>query len=87
MAYLLDGRLEEAVKSLELGTGRNPEFVLGYVGLAVAYHELGKEAESKRAVATVHRLDPFFTSARFGTLFANEADRQRMVQRLSQAGL
>jgi tetratricopeptide (TPR) repeat protein len=87
MAYLFAGRLEEATRALELSTGRNPEFVFGYIGLAVAYHELGKRVERERAVATVRRLDPFFTSGRFGTLFANEADRLRIVKRLSQAGL
>lgn len=87
MAHLLEGRLEEAARALELSTGRNPEFVFGYIGLAVAYHELGKHVESERAAATVRRLDPFFASARFGTLFANEADRLRMVNRLSRAGL
>lgn len=87
MAYLLAGRYEDAVRAFELSIGRNPEFSLGFIGLAAAYGELGKRAEAAHTAEMVRRLDPFFASASFGTLFADEAHRQRIIASLQKIGL
>jgi tetratricopeptide (TPR) repeat protein len=87
LAYFLVGRYEEAVRACELSIGRNPEFVLGHIALAAAYGELGKRAEAAHAAEMVRRLDPFFASASFGTLFAADAHRVRMVESLNKVGL
>lgn len=87
IAYFLAGRYADAVRAFELSIGRNPEFVLAYVGLAATYGQMEKRPEAAHAVEMVRRLDPFFTSASFGTLFADEAPRRRMVESLQKAGL
>ncbi len=87
VAYFLEGQYGEAVRVFELSIGRNPEFGLAYVGLAAAYGELGKSAEAARAAKMVRRNDPFFASASFGTQFAQEQHRMRMVESLKRAGL
>ncbi len=87
VAYFLAGRYEDAVRAFERSIGRNPEFGLAYVGLAAAYGELGKESEALRTAQRVRQIDPFFSSASFGTQFANETHRTRMVESLKKAGL
>ena len=87
LAYHLVGRHEDAVRAFQSSIGRNPEFVLGHIGLAATYAELGKPLEAREAAATVRRLDPFFAASSFGTLFAVEQHRQYLVARLQKAGL
>jgi TolB-like protein/Tfp pilus assembly protein PilF len=87
LAYFLVGRYEQAVRAFELSIGRNPEFIVGYVGLAAVYAELGRRSEAEHAAQMVRRLDPFFTSGGFGTLLTDEAQRLRMVESLQKIGL
>jgi adenylate cyclase len=87
LAYLLAGRHEEAKRAFERSAGRYPEFALAHIGLAATYAELGKPLEAKQAAAAVRRLDPFFIAASFGTLFAVDRPRSRIVASLQEAGL
>lgn len=87
IAYFLAARYEDAVRAFELSIGRNPEFALGYIGLAAAYSELNKKSDAARLAAVVRRLDPFFASETFGTQFAVDTHRLQMVESLKKAGL
>ena len=87
IAYFLLGRYDDAVRAFELSVGRHPEFIVGAIGLAATYGTLSKRPEAAHAADMVRRLDPFFTSASFGALFADEAHRLRMVEGLQKAGL
>lgn len=87
IAFFLARRYDDAVRAFEWSIGRNPEFMLAHIGLAAAYVELGRQPEAERAAASVRRLDPFFKSATFGTQFAQDVHRLRMVESLSKIGL
>jgi TolB-like protein/DNA-binding winged helix-turn-helix (wHTH) protein/Flp pilus assembly protein TadD len=87
LAYFLADRYDDAVRALELSVGRNPEFALGHIGLVAAYGALNKRAAAEHAAEMVRQLDPFFTSASFGGLFANEAYQRRLVESLRKIGL
>jgi TolB-like protein/DNA-binding winged helix-turn-helix (wHTH) protein len=87
LAYFLVRRYDDALRVSELSIGRNPEFILGYVVLAAAHAELGRRPEADRAAQMVRRLNPFFTSAGFGTLLVDDAQRLRMLESLQKIGL
>jgi len=61
--------------------------VFGHVILAAAYSEAGKSEDAARSAAAVRKLDPFFDSARFGSLFRNPEHQAKIASALRKAGL
>ena len=86
-AYFLIGRMADATRVMEQTVARDPEFVFGHVILAAAYSESGRPEDAARAVAAVRKLDPFFNSSNFGSLFRNPEHRAKLASALRKVGL
>jgi tetratricopeptide (TPR) repeat protein len=87
LAYYLKERYDDAIRTLERGLARKPDFAGTHIALAAAYAQSGRSEAAAREAATVLRLDPFFEVDSYGTLFRNPADRDRIVDGLRKAGL
>jgi TolB-like protein len=87
MAYFLTRRNADAARVMEQTIAREPGFVFGYVILAAAYAEAGKPEDAARAAAQARKLDPFFDSGSFGSLFRNPEHRAKTASALHKAGL
>ena len=70
-AYFLAGRTADSIRLMAQTVAREPGLVFPYVTLAAAYSEAGKAEDAARAAAAVRKLDPFFDTDRFGSLFRN----------------
>jgi adenylate cyclase len=86
-AYFLIGRTADATRVMEQTTARNPGFVFAYVILAAAYAEAARPEDAELAAAAVRKLDPFFDSGNFGSLFRNSDHRAKIATALGKAGL
>jgi adenylate cyclase len=87
VAYYLKGRYEEALRILEQGVIKRPDFAGYYIALAATYARLDRIEEAARAADTVRRLDPFFEIDTYGTAFRNPTYRDAIVVGLRKAGL
>jgi adenylate cyclase len=87
MEYFLAGRNTDAARVMEQTVAREPGFVFAYVVLAAAYAEAGKPEDAMRASASVRKLDPFFDTGSFGSLFRNPEHRAKIASALRKAGL
>jgi adenylate cyclase len=86
-AYFLDGRSLDAARTFERVTTRKEGNPFVYAMLAAIYAENGRDEEARLAAAEVQRLNPLFDAARFGSLFKNAADRDRLANALKRTGL
>ncbi len=86
-AYLLAGRTEDSIRTLERSLIRNKGNQFTNVLLAAAYAEAGRMDDARRQAATVRQLFAFFDSGDFGSLFRNPRDRDMVVAALQKAGL
>lgn len=86
-AYFIAGRTAEASRVLERVTTRNEGNPFIYAMLAAVYAEGARDAESRSAAAEVRRLNPFFDSELFGSLFNKQEHRERIAAALKKAGL
>jgi adenylate cyclase len=86
-AYFLAGRTADAARVMQQIIAREPGFTFAYVILAAAYTEAGKPDDATRAAASVRKLDPFFNSNSFGSLFRNPEHRAKIASALRKAGL
>ena len=89
MAYYLEGRIDEAITTLEGSVARNPDYAGNHIMLAAAYAEAGRLNEARRAATEVRRLTPFFEVDIFSNYaaFQDLADRDRIAAALRKAGL
>ena len=86
-AYFLAGRTADSIRVLEQTVAREPGIVFPYMILAAAYSEAGKSEDAARSAAVVRKLDPFFDSARSGSLFRNPEHKAKIASALRKAGL
>ena len=86
-AYFLAGRTADSIRLMAQSVAREPDVVFAYVMLAAAYSEAGKHEDASRAAALVRKLDPFFDTGRFGSLFRNPEHQAKIASALSKAGL
>jgi adenylate cyclase len=86
-AYFLIGRTADATRVMEQIVGREPGYGFAYLILAAAYSEVGRLDDAARAAATVRKLDPFFDTDSFGSLFRNPDHRAKIASSLHKAGL
>lgn len=86
-AYLLAGRTDESIATLERSLIRNKGNQFTNVLLAAAYAQAGRMDDAHRQATTVRQLYPFFDSADFGSLFRDPKDRDMVVAALQKAGL
>jgi adenylate cyclase len=87
LAYYLEGRLADAINTLEDAAALNPDHPFVHVALAAAYALADRPEDAARSVANVHRLHPFFEITSFGTRFRDPDDRERLAEGLRNAGL
>jgi adenylate cyclase len=87
LAYYLTEQYDHAIRTLEKGLGRQPDFPGTYIALAAVYAQSGQSEEAMQAAATVRRLQPFFEVDSYGTIFRNPDDRAKIVDGLRKAGL
>jgi adenylate cyclase len=83
------GRNEAAVTVYEEATKRNPDNSVEHVGLASTLGELGREADAKKTVAAILRLEPDFSIKRYveRLSYRDPADLARFEGGLRKAGL
>jgi adenylate cyclase len=86
-AYFLAGRTADAVRVMEQTVAREPGYGFAYVILSAAYSEAGRPEDAARTAATVRKLDPFFDTGSFGSLFRNPEHQAKIAAALRKAGL
>jgi tetratricopeptide (TPR) repeat protein len=88
-AYYLTGRYSEALELLRIVSGRLPDYRPGLFWHAAAAAQLGKDQESRQAVAKLLRLQPGVTIAKLlrQIRFARQEDADRLADGLRKAGL
>ncbi len=87
LAYYLKGEYSDAVKVLEKGVVKNPDFAGYQIGLAATYANLNRKQEALQAAENLLQLDPFFEVGSYGTAFRNPAHREAIAAGLRSAGL
>jgi len=86
-AYFVDERPVDSLRVFERAVTRNEGNPFIYAMLAAVYAENGRELESRSAAAEVRRLNPFFDTENFGTLFKKPEHRDKLAGALKKAGL
>ena len=87
LAYYLKGRYADAIRILERGLDRSPDYVYGHIVLAAAYGQTGRLDAAVRETEEVKRLDPFFEVEEYGRLFRDSTHAARVIEGLRKAGL
>ena len=87
LAYYLEGKLTESIRTLEQGLGRNPDNPFLHIAVAAAYASAERVEDAERAAAAVRRLHPFFRAESFGSRFKDPKDRESIAAGLRKAGL
>jgi adenylate cyclase len=87
LAYYLKGQYRKALKVLEKGVVKNPDFAGYQIVLAATYARLDRRQKATQAAETLLRLDPFFKVESYGTAFRNPSHREDIVEGLRTAGL
>jgi adenylate cyclase len=87
IAYLLQGRYDDALRTAQSAIGRYPHHVMLYIALAAAYAETGQLDAAARAADELRRLHPLFEVDSFGQFFRDPEERKRVRASLLKAGL
>ena len=87
LAYYLKQRYEDAVKALQQGLAKKPDFVGHHIVIAAAYAQLGRIEEANDSAREVLRRHPFFEVESYGTIFRNLSDKKHLREGLRKAGL
>jgi tetratricopeptide (TPR) repeat protein len=87
-AYRVSKQYEKAIEMFKKCLRRQSDFSQAYIGLAVAYHFLGREEEAKAAVKEALNLNPDISIEIYKkTPYKNQAELERMVEVLRKVGL
>jgi adenylate cyclase len=87
LSYYLLRRHKEAIKILERGASRYPNYVFIRAALVAAYGQLGKVTEAHRNAEEVKRLLPIFDPKVFGSRLQDPALRKYLTEGLKKGGL
>ena len=87
LAYYLKERYDDAVKIVQQGLAKKPDFVGYHIVIAAAYAQLGRIEDANNSTQEVLRRHPFFEVESFGTIFRNLSDRKHLREGLRKAGL
>ncbi len=87
LAYYLKGHYDAAVEQAELNLQRTDSANFTRVVLAAAYAEQNNAIEVERVVAAIHRLDPTFDAASFGSKLLRPDDLAHLRDGMGKAGL
>jgi adenylate cyclase len=88
-SYWLLRRYDEAITVMQDSLRRNPNFLPAHRMLAVAYVELGREADARAEVQELLRISPEASLERFRATeaYKSPADTERFMSGLHKAGL
>jgi adenylate cyclase len=87
LAYYLLRRHGDAIRILERGVARYPNYVFIRVALVAAYGQLGQITDARRNADEVGRLLPIFDASGFGARIRDTALRQYLTEGLRKGGL
>ena len=87
LGYYLLRRHMDAIKVLERGVARYPDYVFIRVALVAAYGQLGQIADARRNADEVRRILPIFDPRLFGTRFRDSALQEYLAEGLKKGGL
>jgi adenylate cyclase len=87
LAFYLKKRYDDAVKILQQGLAKKPDFVGHQIVLTATYAQLGMVEDAKLSAQKVLRRHPFFEVESYGTIFQNLSDRKHLREGLRKAGL
>ena len=87
LAYYLKERYKDAVKALQQGLAKKPDFVGHLIVLTAAYAQLGNVEDAKLSAQKVLRRHPFFEVDSYGTIFQKLSDRDHLREGLLKAGM
>lgn len=87
LAYYVLRRHDDAIRVLERGATRYPDYVFIAVALVAAYGQVGQTDEARRNVEKVKHLLPIFEPATFGSRFANPEHYEYFREGLRNGGL
>ncbi|MCH7888286.1 MAG: adenylate/guanylate cyclase domain-containing protein [Proteobacteria bacterium] len=85
----LCGRLDESIDTYKSSIARNPDHIGPHIGLTISYVECGREQDAKAEAATLLKLFPKFSLARYGgaLTYSDPAQTERALDALRTAGL
>jgi adenylate cyclase len=88
-AYFCADRYHEAVAAYHRALEDSPNFLLACLGLTACHSLLGHDKEAAHIAAKVREIDPRFSLDAFerSLSYKEQADKERFVNALSQAGL
>jgi adenylate cyclase len=87
LAYYLLHRHEDAIRVLEQGATRYPDYVFIAAALVAAYGQLDRSDDALRNVEKVKRLLPIFDAATFGSRLPDPEHREYLLDGLRKGGL
>jgi adenylate cyclase len=87
MAYIIAGRPNDAIRTLERAVVRGEQNVYLHGMLAGAYAESGRKDAARRQAEKVRQLSAVFEGGELGSLFRNPDQREKLLGALRKAGL
>ncbi|MEX1328282.1 MAG: adenylate/guanylate cyclase domain-containing protein [Desulfobacterales bacterium] len=87
LAYYLKERYDDAVRILQQGLAKKPDFVGHLIVLTAAYAQLGRAEDAKLSAQKVLRRHPFFEVESYATIFQNLSNRKHLRDGLRKAGM
>jgi adenylate cyclase len=87
LAYYLLRRHEDAIRVLERGVARYPDYIFIRVVLVAAYGQLGQIVEARRNAEEVRRIFPIFDPGTFGARLRDPALQEYLAEGLKKGGL
>ena len=88
-AYLLMSHHEDAIETAQEAIKIDPDYVYTYVALAVAFAELDREEEARKAVENIRRIEPDYSLRTFAETqpFQDAELVDRHIRGLRKAGV
>ena len=88
-SYSMAGQYDAAIRVLNEGISREPDYIAFHLYLAESYALSGRQAEARAAAAEVLRLDPKFTLRAYQgfVVYKNRSDMERDLMAFRKAGL
>jgi adenylate cyclase len=89
LSYAFTGQYREAITWCEKAVRQEPNDLLAQIMMTEVYSLSGRQAKARAAAAEVLRINPKFSLEKFAqrVTFKNQADKERTIKALRQAGL
>jgi tetratricopeptide (TPR) repeat protein len=89
MAYRVSKQYQRAAETYLECVKRQPDYVFGYLGLALSYHSLGRKKEAKVAVKEILNINPDYSIKFYKKTFTlkNQDELEFAVEALRELGV